>query len=249
MKPFLFVTDLDNTYVGDDAALETLQHQLSQHRQHYGSKMVYATGRSPTLYRQLKAEKKLLTPDALVCSVGTEIYFDDLSAQPDAQWAQLLNPGWDRASIVTLAQTVPELTLQPESEQRPFKVSFFLQHPQAEILLTRLNSSLNAQHIDAKIIFSGGKDIDIVPAQGNKGQAMRFLQQHWQIAAAHTVACGDSGNDIALFTIPETYGIIVGNARDELLHWHQQHPSDKRYQAQAPYAAGILEGLTHFGFM
>ncbi|MDY6991260.1 MAG: sucrose-phosphate phosphatase [Pseudomonadota bacterium] len=249
MNPFLFVTDLDNTYVGDATTLETLQHQLSQHRQHYGSKIVYATGRSPTLYRQLKAEQQLLTPDALVCSVGTEIYFDDLSEQTDTQWAQLLTPGWDRQLIVTTAQAFPELTLQPESEQRPFKVSFFLQHPQAETLLTRLTSSLDAQHIDAKIIFSGGKDIDIVPAQGNKGQAMHFLQQHWQIAAADTVACGDSGNDIALFTIPETYGIIVGNARDELLHWHQQHPSNKRYLAQAPYAAGILEGLTHLGFL
>lgn len=249
MKPFLFVTDLDNTYVGDDIALATLQQQLTQHRQHYGSKMVYATGRSPSLYRQLKAEKGLLTPDALICSVGSEIYFDDASTQPDPQWSALLAPGWDRARIVSIAQTISELTRQPESEQRPFKVSFHLHHPQAEAIIAQLNANLQANNINAKIIFSGGQDIDILPANGNKGLAVQFLQQHWHIEAAHTVACGDSGNDIALLSIPETYGIIVGNARDELLYWHHHNSSSQRYQAHAHYAAGILEGLTHWGFL
>ena len=37
VTPFLFVTDLDNTLVGDDAALAQLNRQLSQHRQLYGT--------------------------------------------------------------------------------------------------------------------------------------------------------------------------------------------------------------------
>lgn len=57
MTPFLFVTDLDNTLVGDDQALAELNRQLSQHRSEYGTKIVYATGRSPILYQQLRSEK------------------------------------------------------------------------------------------------------------------------------------------------------------------------------------------------
>jgi len=44
VKPFLFVTDLDNTLVGDDQALAELNRQLSQHRTEHGTKIVYATG-------------------------------------------------------------------------------------------------------------------------------------------------------------------------------------------------------------
>lgn len=44
VTPFLFVTDLDNTLVGDDAALAQLNRQLSQHGQFYGTKIVYEPG-------------------------------------------------------------------------------------------------------------------------------------------------------------------------------------------------------------
>ena len=76
MSRFLFVTDLDNTFVGDDDALRELSQLLSKHRQEYGTKIVYATGRSPVLYEELKQERNLMEPDALVLSVGTEIYLD-----------------------------------------------------------------------------------------------------------------------------------------------------------------------------
>jgi len=47
VKPFLFVTDLDNTLVGDDQALAELNRQLSQHRTEHGTKIVYATDHPP----------------------------------------------------------------------------------------------------------------------------------------------------------------------------------------------------------
>ena len=95
MTKFLFVTDLDHTFVGDDQALLELSDRLQQHRQEYGTKIVYSTGRSPVLYRELQQEKNLFSPDALVLSVGTEIYIDG-SDTPDPDWSEILSPGWDR---------------------------------------------------------------------------------------------------------------------------------------------------------
>lgn len=43
--------------------------------------------------------------------------------------------------------------------------------------------------------------------------------------------CGDLGNDIALFAVGNERGIIVGNARPELLQWHNEYPGDYRYLA------------------
>jgi len=248
MKPFMFITDLDHTLVGDDKAYAQLQSQLNQHRQEYGTKIVYATGRSPVLYQELQAEKNLSTPDALILSVGTEIYLNG-SDTPDTNWAEKLNLGWHRQQILEITEDFTELVQQPESEQRPFKVSFFLNQAAAEQTLPQLELAFSTQSLEVKLIYSSGVDLDIVPRASDKGQAMQFLRQQWKFVPEQTVVCGDSGNDIALFAVGNERGIIVGNARPELLEWYNAHPAEHRYRAKYNCAGGIMEGLKHFGFL
>ena len=245
---FLFVTDLDNTLVGDDQALAELNRQLERHRQEHGTKIVYATGRSLTLYRQLQTEKQLLEPDAAITAVGTEIYLGG-SDTPDPAWSKRLSPGWERDIVVATSAHFADLVPQPESEQCPFKVSFFLTEAASVEVLPQLEYSLQSQCLDVKLIYSTGKDLDILPRYSDKGLAMQFLRQQWGIEPEQTVVCGDSGNDLALFSVGEERGIIVGNAQAELLQWHNANPSDYHYLAKAFCAGGILEGLTHFGFL
>jgi sucrose-6-phosphatase len=244
---FLFVTDLDHTFVGDDQALLDLSDRLQRHREAHGTKIVYSTGRSPTLYRELQQEKNLFPPDALVLSVGTEIYFHG-SQTTDPEWESILSPGWEREKILSITEQFPELVLQPESEQRPFKVSFFVQE-EVVSLIPQLQTELQKSELNIKLIYSGGIDLDILPLTSDKGQAMQFLRQKWEFAAEQTVVCGDSGNDIALFAVGNERGIIVGNAQKELLQWHNQNPADYRYLAQSRCAGGIMEGLKYFGFL
>ena len=248
MTPFLFVTDLDNTLVGDDKALAELNRKLSQHREEHGTKIVYATGRSPVLYQQLQTAKNLLHPDALIAAVGTEIYLNG-NDTPDPAWSERLSQGWDRDLVVATTAHFADLTPQPDSEQRPFKVSFFLTQVAASVVLPQLKSLLQERSVDTKLIYSTGQDLDILPRNSDKGLAMQFLRQKWGIDAEKTVACGDSGNDIALFSVGEERGIVVGNASLELLEWHNTNPDNYRYLAKANCAGGILEGLKHFGFL
>lgn len=248
MTPFLFVTDLDNTLVGDDQALVELNQKLSQHRQEYGTKIVYATGRSLALFRELQAEKQLLEPDALVAAVGTEIYLNG-SENSDASWSEKLSQGWNRDLIVATTAHFADLVPQPETEQRPFKVSFLLTEAIAQEVMPQLESSLQKQGLDIKLIYSTGQDLDILPRNSDKGLAVQFLRQQWGIAPEQTVVCGDSGNDIALFAVGSSRGIIVGNASSELLQWHNANKVDYHYLAGAACAGGILEGLKHFGFL
>jgi sucrose-6F-phosphate phosphohydrolase len=248
VNPFLFVTDLDNTFVGDDAALARLQQVLSEHRQTYGTKIVYSTGRSPTLYKQLKAEKQLLDPDALVTSVGTEIYTDGKET-PDQDWAAILSQGWDREAIGAASAHFGDLVPQPDTEQRPFKVSYFLTEEAAIEVLPGFESALQERNLSVKLIYSAGKDLDVLPDNGNKGLAMQFLAKRLGFSPDRTVACGDSGNDIALFSVGDERGIIVGNAKPELRQWYEENASDGLYLARAVCAGGILEGLEHFKFV
>ena len=224
-----------------------LNRQLSQHRQEHGTKIVYATGRSPTLYKQLQLEKNLLSPDALIAAVGTEIYLNG-SDSPSAAWSEQLSQGWNRDAIVAATAHFADLVPQPDSEQRPFKVSFNLTQEIAVEVIPRLEAALQEQALEVKLIYSTGSDLDILPLKSDKGLAVQFLRSSWRIAPEQTVVCGDSGNDIALFTV-EARGIIVGNASAELLQWHHANAANNRYLAQAACAGGILEGLKHFNFL
>jgi hypothetical protein len=248
MVSFLFITDLDNTLVGDDRALDTLNQKLDRHRSEYGTKVVYATGRSRLLYQQLATEKSLLPPDALITSVGTEIYFNPTQEKVDPQWAQILSQRWDRNEVCAIASHFADLVPQPSYEQNSFKVSYYLSEQAAIEVLPRLESTLSKNGLQAKLVYSGGRDLDILPSRGDKGLAVQFLRQKLEIDAQQTVVCGDSGNDIALLQ-GEERGIIVGNAQPELRQWYQQNQTDYRYFAQTHYANGILEGLQYFNFL
>ena len=132
-NPFLIVTDLDSTLVGDNVSLREFNSLFEQHRGGYGSKLVYATGRSLKLYRELKSEANLLPPDMLITSVGSEIY--DANEEMDIAWADRLSANWDLEKVLEIAEQFnPPLIPQPESEQGPFKASFFLRPEYRTIL-------------------------------------------------------------------------------------------------------------------
>lgn len=247
-SPFLFVTDLDNTLVGDDAALSRLNQELADHRQKYNSKIVYATGRSLYLYRLLAEVKSLLTPDALITSVGTEMYFDENYEEYDSEWAKILAQGWNREQIVAIASQFRELQSQPKSEQNPFKISYYLAESVAKETISSLKTALSKNGFKIKLIYSAGQDLDLLPRNGDKGLAVKFLRRKWNIAAEKTLVCGDSGNDISMFQGQEK-GLIVSNAKPELLHWYEINKGENLHLAKSVCAGGILEGLKHFSFL
>ncbi|AFZ43562.1 sucrose phosphatase [Halothece sp. PCC 7418] len=249
MSQFLFISDLDNTLIGDDIALEQLNKILQKKREADGTKIVYATGRSLFLYKKLTTEKPLIPPDALIAAVGTEIYLNPESQQIDQDWVKLLSNNWQRDKILEITQTFPELVLQPESEQGQFKISFHLSADTAKQNIEQLENRLKENGLEIKLIYSGSKDLDLIPQQADKGLAVNFLQNKWDFNDLKTVVCGDSGNDIALFSTGQPHGILVGNAQIELREWYQNNQTNYRYFADQNYAAGIQEGLQYFHFI
>ena len=243
----LLVTDLDHTLVGNDDALVQLNQILDRYR-HSGTKLVYATGRSRESYQQLTTTHSLLAPDALIAAVGTEIYLAG-SEVSDPEWVAKLNLNWHREKIVTIASRFADLDPQPHSEQRAFKISYYLSASVAAAVTIQLQELLAQEGLAAEVIYSGSRDLDILPRGGDKGTAVQLLRERWQLDPVQTVVCGDSGNDISLFKYGAERGIIVGNAQSELRLWHELHPINHHYLAVADCAAGILEGLKYFRFV
>ncbi|CAN1211967.1 sucrose-phosphate phosphatase [Tumidithrix helvetica PCC 7403] len=243
---FLLVTDLDNTLIGDNQATIALYQKLFPYRKRFY--LIYATGRSihsaKDLIRNFRAMTGdwLLEPDYLVTGVGSEIYGQ---AGLDLEWAERQTQKWHRTAIANLLQSFPDLSLQPPSEQNPWKLSYYVKSSNNRAVIESIRNLLANVGLSAQIIFSSDRDLDILPFGSGKGNAASYLRSKLDISAEATLVCGGSGNDINLFE-QQTLGVLVSNSQKELLDWHQSHRLSQHYLARSPYAWGIVEALDHF---
>eukprot|EP01026_Neomeris_dumetosa_P061662 TRINITY_DN58218_c0_g1_i1.p1 TRINITY_DN58218_c0_g1~~TRINITY_DN58218_c0_g1_i1.p1 ORF type:complete len:298 (-),score=43.11 TRINITY_DN58218_c0_g1_i1:262-1107(-) len=258
----VLVSDLDHTMVDHDDPKHTRLlafNEIWKEKFAKNSMLIFSTGRSPILYKDLKEHVPMLDPDMLVCSVGTEIFhhFDisqpDDKWQKDTDWEKYLDQGWDRSKVLEIAMEFKsDLTLQAETEQRPHKISFHLTSKN-EAILKVLEDKLKEAGLKTKVIYSGGVDVDILAEGAGKGMALKFiiekLQKEGRTPSKGALACGDSGNDAEFFTIEGVKGCIVGNAKDELKKWYEDNKHENVYMAQDRCAGGIIESMKHFDML
>jgi hypothetical protein len=64
--------------------------------------------------------------------------------------------------------------------------------------------------------------LDVLPRQADKGKSLVWLARHLGVSARSILVAGDSGND-SMFNIPGVRGILVENARRELIETTRGH--------------------------
>lgn len=236
------VTDIDNTLVGDDSALEEFVQLLNK----LPSNLSFAVATGRTIDSTFKVLKKnnVPFPDIIISSVGTEIYYnyqDKLIYSTG--WEAHINNQWDRNRIKELLSRFDFLQYQEEEKQRKFKVSYYTSDvPQN---LKKVHDILVHNKIKTNVVFSHGQYLDILPYRASKGKAIRYLSYRWNIPYENILVAGDSGNDKEMLK-GDMLGVVVANYSEELESLRNQK---RIHFAGRKYAGGIIDGINHYNFL
>jgi mannosylfructose-6-phosphate phosphatase len=244
-------SDVDGTLTGDREALDRLVPRLRRKRAAGALYLVVSTGRRLEQVIQGVADEGLPEPDAVICQVGTEIYLPPLGEQsaPMSAWRERLLARYSRGEAVAFLEGIEGLVMQPDVYNTELKTSCYLdQCPDPEGAAATIVQRVEPQADRYQVVWSSGRDLDILPAASGKGKAIRFLIEQQGLDAERVVVAGDTGNDASMF-VEFDHGVVVANAQPELLQLARELGEGRVYCAGLPHAGGVEEGLEHYGVL
>jgi sucrose-6F-phosphate phosphohydrolase len=238
----LLVSDIDGTLLRDGEptpGLATLRTILEAHRDQV--QLVYATGRTLVSTRDLIKLDVLPEADAIASLVGTEVWLPPWQ-EPDTAFGKMVSVDWDRAAVQGVIEQFAAVTRQSQEFLTEHKLSYYLEDAS---VAQAIEQELRLNGLAARVVYSCGLFLDVLPARAGKRRAVEFIRQQWGIPQSNVLACGDSGNDLDMLLDPRFQGVAVGNAEKELV---AQDETDSFQLAHLPFAAGVLEGTEVFDF-
>lgn len=236
----LLICDIDNTLLGDAQALQTLLSHLEAVKDHVAFGV--ATGRRLESTLKVLKQWDVPVPDILITAVGSEIHYGNTMAE-DLSWARQIDYRWNPEALREALTGVAGLRLQPASEQRRFKLSYYVD-PDKAPPLRDIRRRLRERDLHTRLIYSHDTFLDFLPERASKGLAVRYLGMRWDIDPDHMLVAGDSGNDEEMLR-GNTLGVVVGNYSPELEKLREQ---PRIFFAAGEHAWGILDGIEYYDF-
>lgn len=264
-EPRMLASDLDGTLIptelGDERADEVRRFRELMAKTRLP--LAYVTGRDLSLALKGIRRVGLPLPDVLVCDVGTTVWLrrdgGETEWRADEDYARRMRDalgGVMRSDIEAGIATLPGLWLQEDPKQGDFKLSYYVDPLRIDALRELVAEQLSGFPVPPKAIWSHDPYsdrllLDVLP----RGVAKHVAVEHLRVREGHAldqiVYAGDSGNDFDAFLSGHP-AIVVANAPEPLKREVREEAEarailDRLYFAQRPFAAGVLEGLEHFG--
>ncbi len=233
------VCDIDDTLTGDDRAMRQLTDLINDR-----DDILFgiATGRNLQSARAFLEESMLPDPSLLITSVGTRIDYNFGKVNQDTHWHRHIQFRWQPDEIRTLLSRIDWLEPQEFEAQTHNKISYYLDRP-VPTAARAIKTLLRKSSLQARVVVSRNRCVDVLPVRASKGHALRFVSWRFGIDMSHVVTAGDFGNDIDMLR-GLSRGIVVGNYSKEVGILKK---SKDVYFSEQANAAGILDGLRHYG--
>src|SRR5690606_38605069 len=181
-------------------------------------------------------------PDLFDTSCGTELHYgENLTA--DRSRHKQIGYQWKPDEVRAILDELPGLFPQSENDQSEVKISYEVDASLAPEV-PEIRRKLREAGLRAKVVFSLGMYLDVIPVRGGSEMSMRHLLYKWGFAPEHVLVAGDSGNDEGMLK-GRTLGVVVGNHSPEL---EVLRNSPRIYFAGGAHARGILEGIDYYQF-
>ena len=233
------VCDIDDTLTGDDRSMRQLFELINRR-----DDILFgiATGRSLQSAQAFIEENRLPDPSLLITSVGTRIDYNFGRFSQDTHWHRHIQFRWQPRDVRALLNQIDWLELQESEAQTPDKISYYLNR-HLPTAARAIKTFLRKSSLQARVVVSRNRCVDVLPVRASKGHALRYVSWRFGIDMSHVLTAGDSGNDIDMLR-GLSRGIVVGNYSKEV--GVLKKSKDVYFSAQ-PNAAGILDGLRHYG--
>ena len=235
-------TDIDQTLLGDDDALQTLNQKLREvHRQvTFG----IASGRRYDSVLTVLRKHGMPVPDVLISSLGTRIHYGSTLTE-DSYWSDHIDHDWNLPRIRRELDELPGLELQPRDKQSRFKISYYYD-PELAPSTEEITQRLHQRELNANVIVSFGQYLDIIPTRASKGLALRYTALRLGIPLENILVAGGSGADESMIR-GNTLAVVVANRHGEELSGLVD--IERIYFSDKPHAAGLLDAIDHYGFL
>lgn len=235
------ISDLDGTLITEEE--EYSSNSFKQWYEARKDEIVFgiATGRNKELTKEALKQFDLPSPDILICSAGSELYYTE-EFIPDSGWETHISYEWNRENLEQLLNKFPKLQLQEPEAQWKFKLSYYVDDDFNDDNLAALNKFLDDHNIKANILLTDNKFLDFLPLRASKGNVLKYLSSKWKSPLEQFITAGNGGNDYDMLK-GETKGIVVANYSPELesLRKHKDI-----YFSGTPLAEGVLEGIQYY---
>ena len=233
----LLATDLDGTFLAGAAADRLQLYRLIN--THPDIQLVYVTGRGLEAVLPLLSDPTLPQPDYVICDVGATIVHGS-TLQPVQPVQQQIATRWPgEAAVMEALAGVPGLLRQDVPQER--RCSFF--GPEA-LMTDDLRARVEA--LGCELLHSADRYLDVLPRGVHKGGTLSGLVQHLGLSEDEVLVAGDTLNDLSMYDAGFK-GVCVGASEARLLAATRQRA--RVLHAQKPGCGGILEAITHFGFL